>query len=238
MLEYSTSIFSCARAALLTVASHAPLFCGFGFMSSPVVVRPSDCKNSAAFVSSAAERGRNKGKEALSVDRGYDSRDGRTMPYRDNRTAIDARRAELERELADLRPRVNGLAYLKWKQKELETALADLDGPPAPRHNYRRFVRVSAVIVIALLASSAIALHKIGPMTTRPGIECGRDICCGLGCPEDGSMRIDHPVAAPPQQVNPPAGAPINQTPHMTDRSGPPLPARERSVAVDYVLSK
>lgn len=159
------------------------------------------------------------------------------MPYRDNPTAIHARRAELERELADLRPRVNGLAYLEWKQKELETALADLDGPPAPRRNYRKIASVSAGVMIALLASSAIAIHKIGSTITRPGIECGRDTCCGLGCTEVGSMRIDHSVAAPTQRANPPAGAAINRTPHMADRSRPPLPVREESVAYDYVLN-
>ena len=48
------------------------------------------------------------------------------MPYRNDEDAVEARRVELERELADLKDRVTQFAYLSWKQKELEAELADL----------------------------------------------------------------------------------------------------------------
>jgi hypothetical protein len=149
------------------------------------------------------------------------------MPYRDNRMAIDARRAELERELAELKPRVNDLAYLKWKQKELETALADLETPSAPKRDYGKIALMSGVVVLAILTSSAVAIHKLGPASYTRGVQCGRDVCCGLGCPEDGSMRIDPPVAAPPPPNPFVTAPPSRQTPHMADRSGPPLPLHQ-----------
>ncbi len=48
------------------------------------------------------------------------------MPYRNDEEAVEARRVELERELADVKERSNEFAYLSWKQKELESELAEL----------------------------------------------------------------------------------------------------------------
>jgi hypothetical protein len=48
------------------------------------------------------------------------------MAYRNDEDAVEARRIELERELADVKERSNEFAYLSWKQKELETELSEL----------------------------------------------------------------------------------------------------------------
>jgi hypothetical protein len=48
------------------------------------------------------------------------------MPYRNDEEAVEARRIELERELADVKERSNEFAYLSWKQRELEKEIAEL----------------------------------------------------------------------------------------------------------------
>lgn len=47
------------------------------------------------------------------------------MPYRAHENALSARRDELRRELDDVKARVGDFDYLKWRQKELETELAN-----------------------------------------------------------------------------------------------------------------
>ncbi|MEO8798568.1 MAG: hypothetical protein ABI551_11845 [Polyangiaceae bacterium] len=48
------------------------------------------------------------------------------MPYRSDEQASKARRAELERELADVKARSTEVAYLHWRSKEIEKELGDL----------------------------------------------------------------------------------------------------------------
>lgn len=48
------------------------------------------------------------------------------MPYRNDEEAVEARRIELERELADVKQRSTEFAYLSWKQRELEKEIAEL----------------------------------------------------------------------------------------------------------------
>ncbi|MEO8876786.1 MAG: hypothetical protein ABI461_14430, partial [Polyangiaceae bacterium] len=49
------------------------------------------------------------------------------MAYRNDENAVEARRWEIERELTDVRSRVDRFEYLKWRQKELEAELAVLE---------------------------------------------------------------------------------------------------------------
>lgn len=49
------------------------------------------------------------------------------MAYRNDEHAIEARRAEIERELQDVRSRADQFQYLKWRAKELETELAAIE---------------------------------------------------------------------------------------------------------------
>ncbi|MEO8876787.1 MAG: hypothetical protein ABI461_14435 [Polyangiaceae bacterium] len=49
------------------------------------------------------------------------------MPYRNDAEALEARRLEVERELGDVRSRVDQFNYLKWRQKELEKELAAIE---------------------------------------------------------------------------------------------------------------
>jgi hypothetical protein len=48
------------------------------------------------------------------------------MPYRNHEEAVEARRIELERELAEVKERAHEFAYLSSKQRELETQIAEL----------------------------------------------------------------------------------------------------------------
>jgi hypothetical protein len=46
------------------------------------------------------------------------------MAYRNDETAVEARRLEIERELTDVRLRADRFEYLKWREKELAAELA------------------------------------------------------------------------------------------------------------------
>ncbi|MEO7112590.1 MAG: hypothetical protein ABI183_19245 [Polyangiaceae bacterium] len=48
------------------------------------------------------------------------------MPYRNDEEAVEARRIELERELADVKERAHEFAYLSGKQRELEKQIAEM----------------------------------------------------------------------------------------------------------------
>jgi hypothetical protein len=94
------------------------------------------------------------------------------MPYRSEAGATEARRAELLRELEELKPRVNHLAYLKWKQGELERAIAELDRVRAPRTNRREKWILTGIGGFALMLTSAITVATLLRPAPSPPISC------------------------------------------------------------------